>query len=194
MRKIFLFGCILCFFNSCYSPKYVLTDVLLNPDKKLVHLDKTFLLVKNNFPFNAVKFNEKVDNDFKSLFGSQLYLQQNFIDFDVNDFKYQLTEDELILIKEQTNKDYLLLLKTLLKPAYKNGKKDNSMNNNQVKREYHIILEAYDLQNLEKIYAKESGSILEFKHEGVSASTTSDVQLEKTFQLLFNDFKNFINK
>lgn len=105
-----------------------------------------------------------------------------------------MTEDELILIKEQTNKDYLLLLKTLLKPAYKNGKKDNSMNNNQVKREYHIILEAYDLQNLEKIYAKESGSILEFKHEGVSASTTSDVQLEKTFQLLFNDFKNFINK
>lgn len=151
-------------------------------------------MVKNNFPFNAVKFNEKVDNDFKSLFGSQLYLQQNFIDFDVNDFKYQLTEDELILIKEQTNKDYLLLLKTLLKPAYKNGKKDNSMNNNQVKREYHIILEAYDLQNLEKIYAKESGSILEFKHEGVSASTTSDVQLEKTFQFLFNDFKNFINK
>ena len=86
MRKLFLFGCILCFFNSCYSPKYALTDVLLNPDKKLVHLDKTFLLVKNNFPFNAVKFNEKVDNDFKSLFGSQLYLQQNFIDFDVSDF------------------------------------------------------------------------------------------------------------
>ena len=51
------------FFNSCYSPKYALTDVLLNPDKKLVHLDKTFLLVKNNFPFNAVKFNEKVDNE-----------------------------------------------------------------------------------------------------------------------------------
>ena len=56
------------------------------------------------------------------------------------------------------------------------------------------ILEVYDLQNLEKIYAKESGSILEFKHEGVSASTTSEVQLEKTFQLLFNDFKIFINK
>ena len=82
-------------------------------------------MVKNNFPFNAVKFNEKVDNDFKSLFGSQLYLQQNFIDFDVSDFKYLLTKDELILIKDQTNKDYLLLLKTLLKPAYKNGKKDN---------------------------------------------------------------------
>ena len=68
------------------------------------------------------------------------------------------------------------------------------MNNNQMKREYHIILEVYDLQNLEKIYAKESGSILEFKDEGVSASTTSEVQLEKTFQLLFNDFKIFINK
>ena len=180
--------------SSCYTPKYALTDVLMSTEKVSIQNEKSFVLVKNNFPFNAGKFNEKVDNDFKSLFGNKLTLQQNFINFDANVFKNRLTEEELVLIKDQTNKNYLLILKTLLKPNFTNTKKDNSMINNGIKRQYHVILEVYDLENLTKIYAKESGSLLEFKFEGISGSSTAEVQLEKTYERLFKDFKNFINK
>ena len=87
-----------------------------------------------------------------------------------------------------------MLLKTLLKPDFTNTKKDNSLINKGIKRQYHVILEVYDLQNLNIIYAKESGSLLEFKFEGISSSLTAETQLEKTYELLFKDFKNFINK
>ena len=80
MKYIYIIISIL-LLSSCYTPKYALTDVLLNPEKVSVKKDKSFVLVKHNFPFHAGKFNEKVDNDFKSLFGNKLTLQQNFLNF-----------------------------------------------------------------------------------------------------------------
>ncbi|MDM1073187.1 hypothetical protein HX001_11900 [Empedobacter brevis] len=35
---------------------------------------------------------------------------------------------------------------------------------------------------------------LEFKHGGVSASPTLEVRVNKTFELLLNDFKSFVNE
>ena len=37
------------------------------------------------------------------------------------------------------------------------------------------------------------GEIIDFTHEGISVSKTKESQLNKTFELLINDFKKYVN-
>ena len=191
MLKYSLLVFVFLFVSSCYTPKYTLHDNLKYSEKNHINKNSTFVLTKNNFPFYADKFNTKVDTDYKSILGDKLILKQNYLNLDTTILIDKFLDDkELKLIKEESKSDYLIVLKTILKPSFTESSSNNMPN---VKREYHIILELYDLTNYKRIYTKESISVLDFTHEGISVSKTKESQLNKTFELLINDFKKYVN-
>ncbi|WP_185155330.1 hypothetical protein, partial [Elizabethkingia miricola] len=116
-------------------------------------------------------FNNKISQSFSDLIGDNVFIRSSnfFLEFDNSPFIKKLNLDENVLkgIKETSNTDYLILVRTF-------GKNNNGYNikkeplirvedvsNYDLYREYHIILQLYDLnmRNLCRSYSRITNSL-----------------------------------
>ncbi|AJW64831.1 hypothetical protein VO54_03400 [Elizabethkingia miricola] len=170
-------------------------------NKVKIYKEKKYVLINNNILTSDEDFNNKISQSFSDLIGDNVFIRSSnfFLEFDNSPFIKKLNLDENVLkgIKETSNTDYLILVRTF-------GKNNNGYNikkeplirvedvsNYDLYREYHIILQLYDLNMRKLIYTKEAISIL----KRVSYSTiapTQISQLNQTYKKLFRDFKKSI--
>ncbi|MCL1671769.1 hypothetical protein M2T87_08665 [Elizabethkingia ursingii] len=170
-------------------------------NKVTIYKEKKYVLINNNILTTDEDFNNKVNQSFSDLIGDNVFIRSSnfFLEFDNSPFIKKLNLNENILkgIKETSNADYLILVRTF-------GKNNNGysikkqplirvedVSNYDLYREYHIILQLYDLDMRKLIYTKEAISIL----KRVSYSTiapTQISQLNQTYKKLFGDFKKSI--
>ncbi|AIL44876.1 TPA: hypothetical protein ACG0AB_001773 [Elizabethkingia anophelis] len=171
-------------------------------DNKIkIYKEKKYVLINNNILTSDEDFNNKINQSFSDLIGDNVFIRSSnfFLEFDNSPFIKKLNLDENILkgIKETSNTDYLILVRTFGKNN--NGysiKKEplirvEDISNYDLYREYHIILQLYDLNMRKLIYTKEAISVL----NRVSYSTiapTQISQLNQTYKKLFRDFKKSI--
>lgn len=170
-------------------------------NKVKIYKDKKYVLINNNILTNDEDFNNKINQSFSDLIGDNVFIRSSnfFLEFDNSPFIKKLNLDENVLkgIKETSNTDYLILIRTFGKNN--NGysiKKEplirvEDISNYDLYREYHIILQLYDLNMRKLIYTKEAISVL----KRVSYSTiapTQISQLNQTYKKLFRDFKKSI--
>lgn len=170
-------------------------------NKVKIYKEKKYVLINNNILTSDEDFNNKINQSFSDLIGDNVFIRYSnfFLEFDNSPFIKKLNLDENILkgIKETSNTDYLILVRTFGKNN--NGysiKKEplirvEDISNYDLYREYHIILQLYDLNMRKLIYTKEAISVL----NRVSYSTiapTQISQLNQTYKKLFRDFKKSI--
>lgn len=189
------------FLSSCVTTaSYNLFDGRADNKVKICK-DKKYVLVNNNILTTDESFNHKVNQSFSDLIGDNLFFRPTnfFLEFDNTPFIKKLNLDENVLkgIKETSNTDYLILVRTFGKNN--NGysiKKEpvirvEDVSNYDLYREYHIILQLYDLNMRKLIYSKEAISVL----NRVSYSTiapTQISQLNQTYKRVFTDFRKSI--
>ena len=170
-------------------------------NKVKIYKEKKYVLINNNILTSDEDFNNKINQSFSDLIGDNVFIRYSnfFLEFDNSPFIKKLNLDENVLkgIKETSNTDYLILVRTFGKNN--NGysiKKEplirvEDISNYDLYREYHIILQLYDLKMRKLIYTKEAISVL----NRVSYSTiapTQISQLNQTYKKLFRDFKKSI--
>ncbi|RBI91975.1 hypothetical protein DSC47_11950 [Elizabethkingia miricola] len=170
-------------------------------NKVRIYKDKKYVLINNNILTGDEGFNNKINQSFSDLIGDNVFIRSSnfFLEFDNTPFIKKLNLDENVLkgIKETSNTDYLILVRTFGKNN--NGysiKKEpvirvEDVSNYDLYREYHIILQLYDLNMRKLIYSKEAISVL----NRVSYSTiapTQISQLNQTYNRLFTDFRKSI--
>ncbi|MCL1689408.1 hypothetical protein [Elizabethkingia anophelis] len=194
----FYYILILIFFTSCYtSASYALYN---GPVDNKVHIykDRKYVLVNNNVLIDDDEFNNSIKKDFSSLIGDNLLVKPTnfFLEFENKKLVTKLLLDETMLngIKSTSGADYLIFIRTFGKTN--NGtsiKKDALFSTEDASkfdgyREYHIILQLYDLNTHKLLYAKESISLYKrITYSGMSPSQVS--QLNQTYNRLFKDFK-----
>lgn len=170
-------------------------------NKVKIYKEKKYVLINNNILTSDEDFNNKINQSFSDLIGDNVFIRYSnfFLEFDNSPFIKKLNLDENVLkgIKETSNTDYLILVRTFGKNN--NGysiKKEplirvEDISNYDLYREYNIILQLYDLKMRKLIYTKEAISVL----NRVSYSTiapTQISQLNQTYKKLFRDFKKSI--
>ncbi|WP_372483165.1 hypothetical protein AB9J70_02470 [Elizabethkingia anophelis] len=192
---------ILIFFSSCYtSASYALYNGPVD-NKVNIYKNRKYVLVNNNVLIDDEVYNNKITKDFSSLIGDNLLVKPTnfFLEFENKKLVTKLLLDENMLkgIRNTSDADYLILIRTFGKSN--NGtsiKKDalfstEDASNFDGYREYHIILQLYDLNTNKLLYAKESISLYKrITYSGMSPSQVS--QLNQTYDRLFKDFKKSI--
>ncbi|WP_407483353.1 hypothetical protein [Elizabethkingia meningoseptica] len=189
------------FLSSCVTTaSYHLFDGRVD-NKVKIYKDKKYVLVNNNILTSDEDFNHKISQSFTDLVGDNLLIKPSnfFLEFDNSFFIKKLNIDENMLngIKETSNADYLILVRTFGKnnSGYSIKKEPlirvEDVSDYDLYREYHIILQLYDLNRKKLIYTREAISVL--KRVSYSTVAPSQIsQLNQTYNRLFRDFKKSI--
>ncbi|KMU63514.1 hypothetical protein [Elizabethkingia anophelis] len=192
---------ILMFFSSCFSTASYNLYSGHADNKVQIHKDKKYVLINNNILTTDETYNDKINHDFSNLIGENLLKRSSlfFLEFDNNKFitKLNLDENSLSGIRRTSDADYLILIRTFGKNNNGNTIKkepfirSEDVSNYDIYREYHIILQLYDLNLKKIIYSKEAISLL--KRVSYSSVTPTQIsQLNQTYNKLFNDFQKSI--
>ncbi len=178
--------------NSCYtSANYFLKDhSIQHPIGEKI--EGKILLIKNNTSSYESDFDEKINTDFRRLFGDKLVL--NFKnDFFDNYIFLQTIDITLLKNIKIANPDlnYIIFLRFLSTDTNITKPKTIQIidyKNMKYYREYHLIFDLYNLDTQKKIYSNEAVSILE-KVDDSSMYPSEMSQLKQTYAKIFSNFK-----
>lgn len=192
-RFLFLLLSLLALSSCVTTPRYYLGDNSIKEPLK-IDLTKKYVLVKNNVLSDDFTFDKKINEDFSSIFGNSLLLNYSSLDYNSTKLitKVRVEANMLDDIKANTGADFLILMRIFSKGNKKVEPdqffKSVKIEDYEAKREYHIILQVYDLHQKKLLYMNEAASVLQ--HLRINdLSTTANVQLTKTYYRIFKDFK-----
>ena len=197
MRKIFAYLFLIVLLTSCIAN----TKMSLSSsykDEFILNKSKKYLFIKNNLHTNDLSFIKTVDNDFKNIFGENLYVKNSLLEFD-NDRFVRVTDGFIDIMKENYSEefDYLVILRFMRKPENKDDL-DNKIIKVKIDdvsktRVYHTVLQIVDLKQGKIVYSKEA--ISDYKKNFSTGITTTPLkQLYDTYDHLLKEFrKNIYN-
>ena len=197
MRKIFAYLFLIVLLTSCIAN----TKMSLSSsykDEFILNKSKKYLFIKNNLHTNDLSFIKTVDNDFKNIFGENLYVKNSLLEFD-NDRFVRVTDGFIDIMKENYSEefDYLVILRFMRKPENKDDL-DNKIIKVKIDdvsktRVYHTVLQIVDLKQGKIVYSKEA--ISDYKKNFSTGITTTPLkQLYDTYDHLLKEFRKKINK
>ena len=192
MRKIFAYLFLIVLLTSCIAN----TKMSLSSsykDEFILNKSKKYLFIKNNLHTNDLSFIKTVDNDFKNIFGENLYVKNSLLEFD-NDRFVRVTDGFIDIMKENYSEefDYLVILRFMRKPENKDDL-DNKIikvkiDDVSITRVYHTVLQIVDLKQGKIVYSKEA--ISDYKKNFSTGITTSPLkQLYDTYDDLLKEFR-----
>ena len=195
MRKIFAYLFLIVLLTSCF----VNTKMSLSSsykDEFILNKSKKYLFIKNNLHTNDLSFIKTVDNDFKNIFGENLYVKNSLLEFD-NDRFVRVTDGFIDIMKENYSEefDYLVILRFMRKPENKDDL-DNKIIKVKIDdvsktRVYHTVLQIVDLKQGKIVYSKEA--ISDYKKNFSTGITTTPLkQLYDTYDHLLKEFRKKI--
>ena len=195
MRKIFAYLFLIVLLTSCIAN----TKMSLSSsykDEFILNKSKKYLFVKNNLHTNDLSFIKTVDNDFKNIFGENLYVKNSLLEFD-NDRFVRVTDGFIDIMKENYSEefDYLVILRFMRKPENKDDL-DNKIIKVKIDdvsktRVYHTVLQIVDLKQGKIVYSKEA--ISDYKKNFSTGITTTPLkQLYDTYDHLLKEFRKKI--
>ena len=187
MRKIFAYLFLIVLLTSCIAN----TKMSLSSsykDEFILNKSKKYLFIKNNLHTNDLSFIKTVDNDFKNIFGENLYVKNSLLEFD-NDRFVRVTDGFIDIMKENYSEefDYLVILRFMRKPENKDDL-DNKIIKVKIDdvsktRVYHTVLQIVDLKQGKIVYSKEA--ISDYKKNFSTGITTTPLkQLYDTYDHL----------
>ena len=196
MKKIFAYLFLIVLLTSCIAN----TKMSLSSsykDEFILDKSKRYLFIKNNLHTNDLSFIKTVDNDFKNIFGENLYVKNSLLEFD-NDRFVRVTDGFIDIMKENYSEefDYLVILRFMRKPENKDDL-DNKIIKVKIDdvsktRVYHTVLQIVDLKQGKIIYSKEA--ISDYKKKFSTGITTTPIkQLYDTYNHLLKEFRKKIN-
>ena len=196
MKKIFAYLFLIVLLTSCIAN----TKMSLSSsykDEFILDKSKKYLFIKNNLHTNDLSFIKTVDNDFKNIFGENLYVKNSLLEFD-NDRFVRVTDGFVDIMKENYSEefDYLVILRFMRKPENKDDL-DNKIIKVKIDdvsktRVYHTVLQIVDLKQGKIIYSKEA--ISDYKKKFSTGITTTPIkQLYDTYNHLLKEFRKKIN-
>ena len=197
MKKIFAYLFLIVLLTSCIAN----TKMSLSSsykDEFILDKSKKYLFIKNNLHTNDLSFIKTVDNDFKNIFGENMYVKNSLLEFD-NDRFVRVTDGFIDIMKENYSEefDYLVILRFMRKPENKDDL-DNKIIKVKIDdvsktRVYHTVLQIVDLKQGKIIYSKEA--ISDYKKKFSTGITTTPIkQLYDTYNHLLKEFRKKINK
>ena len=165
-------------------------------DEFILNKSKKYLFIKNNLHTNDLSFIKTVDNDFKNIFGENLYVKNSLLEFD-NDRFVRVTDGFIDIMKENYSEefDYLVILRFMRKPENKDDL-DNKIIKVKIDdvsktRVYHTVLQIVDLKQGKIVYSKEA--ISDYKKNFSTGITTPPLkQLYDTYDHLLKEFRKKI--
>ena len=195
MRKIFAYLFLIVLLTSCIAN----TKMSLSSsykDEFILYKSKKYLFIKNNLHTNDLSFIKTVDNDFKNIFGENLYVKNSLLEFD-NDRFVRVTDGFIDIMKENYSDefDYLVILRFMRKPENKYDL-DNKIIKVKIDdvsktRVYHTVLQIVDLKQGKIVYSKEA--ISDYKKNFSTGITTTPLkQLYDTYDHLLKEFRKKI--
>ena len=195
MRKIFAYLFLIVLLTSCIAN----TKMSLSSsykDEFILNKSKKYLFIKNNLHTNDLSFIKTVDNDFKNIFGENLYVKNSLLEFD-NDRFVRVTDGFFDIMKENYSEesDYLVILRFMRKPENKDDL-DNKIIKVKIDdvsktRVYHTVLQIVDLKQGKIVYSKEA--ISDYKKNFSTGITTTPLkQLYDTYDHLLKEFRKKI--
>ncbi len=195
MRKIFAYLFLIVLLTSCIAN----TKMSLSSsykDEFILNKSKKYLFIKNNLHTNDLSFIKTVDNDFKNIFGENLYVKNSLLEFD-NDRFVRVTDGFIDIMKENYSDefDYLVILRFMRKPENKDDL-DNKIIKVKIDdvsktRVYHTVLQIVDLKQGKIVYSKEA--ISDYKKNFSTGITTTPLkQLYDTYDHLLKEFRKKI--
>ena len=195
MRKIFAYLFLIVLLTSCIAN----TKMSLSSsykDQFILNKSKKYLLIKNNLHTNDLSFIKTVDNDFKNIFGENMYVKNSLLEFD-NDSFVRVTDGFVDIMKENYSEefDYLVILRFMRKPENKDDL-DNKIIKVKIDdvsktRVYHTVLQIVDLKQGKIVYSKEA--ISDYKKNFSTGITTTPLkQLYDTYDHLLKEFRKKI--
>ena len=195
MRKIFAYLFLIVLLTSCIAN----TKMSLSSsykDEFILNKSKKYLFIKNNLHTNELSFIKTVDNDFKNIFGENLYVKNSLLEFD-NDRFVRVTDGFIDIMKENYSEefDYLVILRFMRKPENKDDL-DNKIIKLKIDdvsktRVYHTVLQIVDLKQGKIVYSKEA--ISDYKKNFSTGITTTPLkQLYDTYDHLLKEFRKKI--
>ena len=195
MRKIFAYLFLIVLLTSCFAN----TKMSLSSsykDEFILNKSKKYLFIKNNLHTNDLSFIKTVDNDFKNIFGENLYVKNSLLEFD-NDRFVRVTDGFIDIMKENYSDefDYLVILRFMRKPENKDDL-DNKIIKVKIDdvsktRVYHTVLQIVDLKQGKIVYSKEA--ISDYKKNFSTGITTTPLkQLYDTYDHLLKEFRKKI--
>ena len=195
MRKIFAYLFLIVLLTSCIAN----TKMSLSSsykDEFILNKSKKYLFIKNNLHTNDLSFIKTVDNDFKNIFGENLYVKNSLLEFD-NDRFVRVTDGFVDIMKENYSDefDYLVILRFMRKPENKDDL-DNKIIKVKIDdvsktRVYHTVLQIVDLKQGKIVYSKEA--ISDYKKNFSTGITTTPLkQLYDTYDHLLKEFRKKI--
>ncbi|WP_213196555.1 hypothetical protein [Cloacibacterium caeni] len=195
MRKIFAYLFLIVLLTSCIAN----TKMSLSSsykDEFILNKSKKYLFIKNNLHTNDLSFIKTVDNDFKNIFGENLYVKNSLLEFD-NDRFVRVTDGFIDIMKENYSEefDYLVILRFMRKPENKDDL-DNKIIKVKIDdvsktRVYHTVLQIVDLKQGKIVYSKEA--ISDYKKNFSTGITTTPLkQLYDTYDHLLKEFRKKI--
>ena len=195
MRKIFAYLFLIVLLTSCIAN----TKMSLSSsykDEFILNKCKKYLFIKNNLHTNDLSFIKTVDNDFKNIFGENLYVKNSLLEFD-NDRFVRVTDGFIDIMKENYSEefDYLVILRFMRKPENKDDL-DNKIIKVKIDdvsktRVYHTVLQIVDLKQGKIVYSKEA--ISDYKKNFSTGITTTPLkQLYDTYDHLLKEFRKKI--
>lgn len=195
MRKIFAYLFLIVLLTSCIAN----TKMSLSSsykDEFILNKSKKYLFIKNNLHTNDLSFIKTVDNDFKNIFGENLYVKNSLLEFD-NDRFVRVTDGFVDIMKENYSEefDYLVILRFMRKPENKDDL-DNKIIKVKIDdvsktRVYHTVLQIVDLKQGKIVYSKEA--ISDYKKNFSTGITTTPLkQLYDTYDHLLKEFRKKI--
>ena len=196
MKKIFAYLFLIVLLTSCIAN----TKMSLSSsykDEFILDKSKKYLFIKNNLHTNDLSFIKTVDNDFKNIFGENMYVKNSLLEFD-NDRFVRVTDGFIDIMKENYSEefDYLVILRFMRKPENKDDL-DNKIIKVKIDdvsktRVYHTVLQIVDLKQGKIIYSKEA--ISDYKKKFSTGITTTPIkQLYDTYNHLLKEFRKKIN-
>ena len=195
MRQIFAYLFLIVLLTSCIAN----TKMSLSSsykDEFILNKSKKYLFIKNNLHTNDLSFIKTVDNDFKNIFGENLYVKNSLLEFD-NDRFVRVTDGFIDIMKENYSEefDYLVILRFMRKPENKDDL-DNKIIKVKIDdvsktRVYHTVLQIVDLKQGKIVYSKEA--ISDYKKNFSTGITTTPLkQLYDTYDHLLKEFRKKI--
>ncbi|MBV2223612.1 hypothetical protein C3729_06080 [Cloacibacterium normanense] len=195
MRKIFAYLFLIVLLTSCIAN----TKMSLSSsykDEFILNKSKKYLFIKNNLHTNDLSFIKTVDNDFKNIFGENMYVKNSLLEFD-NDRFVRVTDGFVDIMKENYSEefDYLVILRFMRKPENKDDL-DNKIIKVKIDdvsktRVYHTVLQIVDLKQGKIVYSKEA--ISDYKKNFSTGITTTPLkQLYDTYDHLLKEFRKKI--
>jgi len=195
MRKIFAYLFLIVLLTSCIAN----TKMSLSSsykDEFILNKSKKYLFIKNNLHTNDLSFIKTVDNDFKNIFGENMYVKNSLLEFD-NDRFVRVTDGFIDIMKENYSDefDYLVILRFMRKPENKDDL-DNKIIKVKIDdvsktRVYHTVLQIVDLKQGKIVYSKEA--ISDYKKNFSTGITTTPLkQLYDTYDHLLKEFRKKI--